>query len=290
MGSDDINKNLKKVNGFLKDLTDDSRKIFNKVTDIPGVLLKRVKQEYGELEEISKIAYDTIKAAKDFVIEAFKFFKFWVNKIDKWKANAFQNNLIHFLDDIFKLPDQVTRILIDHKFEHRIPDIELANAIVKAIPKPALYGLSQGLETMPGWQTAGSVLLNAATKVPSITDVEAKACAKVLDPKHEVDHKIIVRADQLASLLIPTLELAIRNLPRDMSINATILGQGAGTQVSGHPSKMPLEWAKWSVVITDTALKRYLAFYKACKMADAAKREAEWKADVTERLQRIESK
>jgi len=269
------------VQNLSKQMTD----IAQKVAAIQKTLLDAARARSAEVVAVAGSAA-AAATAKDSLLEALKFVRFWVGQYGQWKpqSQSFQGELSGFLDDVFQLPGQASRVLLNVPF--KVPT-DLAKQIVTQMPLPALYGLSLGLGTLPGWPTLGKQLVGAATSIPSIGDVSDESCGKVL--ANPDLYQAIQRADQLAAVLSATLELAIRHLPRDVSVNASVAGEGGGTEVAGHPAKVPLEWAKWAVELADKAFKKYLDFYSACQAAARAKEEAAWKQDVTDRLKRIEA-
>lgn len=78
-----------------------------------------------------------------------------------------------------------------------------------------------------------------------------------------------------------TVDLATSLLPKDLSVNASVLGEGGGTEVAGHPAKVPFETAKWILGLTDKAFTAYLNRYDACV-------QSKYQNDVQVRLAAIE--
>lgn len=78
-----------------------------------------------------------------------------------------------------------------------------------------------------------------------------------------------------------TVDLATSLLPKDLSVNASVLGEGGGTEVAGHPAKVPFETAKWILGLTDQAFTAYLNRYDACV-------QSKYQNDVQVRLAAIE--
>jgi hypothetical protein len=273
------------IGDTVKSIWEKVKSIWEKVKDIPGSLSAAARKRSADVVAVGNKAAATVAAAKDSVVESLELLEFWVQTYRRWNPRPFQAKLGTFLNDAFGLPGEVSRVLVG--VELRIPT-DVAEKIVAVLPKSALYGLSQGLDTMPGWEKTTGELLSAARHVPTLTELNDAACRQML--VEEDVHKAIQRADQLVTLLIPTLELAIRHLPRDLSVDVSVVGEGGGTEVAGHPAKIPLEWAKWSVEMADKVFKKYLEFYGACKAAAAAKEDAAWKADVSKRLAEIEGR
>jgi len=269
----------------VKDILTTVRRIVEEVKNVPGSLSSAAKRRSPDVIVVGNRAAATVAAAKDSVVEALDLLEFWVRTYRQWNPKPFQSKLGAFLNDVFGLPGEAFRVLVDIEFQ--LP-VDVAKKILAVMPKSALYGLSQGLDTLPGWEKMGSELLSAVRRLPPLTEVNDEACRRIL--AEDDVHEIILRADQVATLLIATLELAIRHLPRDLSVGVSVVGEGGGTEVAGHPAKSPLEWAKWSVEITDKVFKKYLEFHGACKAAAAAKQDEAWKASVSERLAQIETR
>lgn len=277
------------ITAEIKNLFDAVTKTLNNVavnvTNIPDRLFNAARERSQEVVTVANSAAATLKTSQDAVVEAFNFFSYWMEQYRKWNPGQFKANLISFLNDVFQLPGEASRVLLDIKWNI---DKALATEIIDHTPNPVLYGLSHGLQIVPDWQSKGKQLYETAKQIPSISEVNDEACQKVL--QQDSLNKVVERTHQLAPLLSSTLELAIRHLPRDLSVNASVVGEGGGTQVAGHPAKVPLEWAKWSVDLADKMFKKYLDFCSACKAAEKAKQDAVWKQDVISRLDRIEKK
>ena len=255
-----INDAVKPVGKALNSLAQTFRKEANKIT---GSIVGGVTG-----------SYDKIKAAVDAAVH---FIKLMYSEMGQWLAeDAFRERLDGFFNDLLKLAEEPGRILLDLKINI---DPTFICKIINDIPTVVLYPVAQGLDTIPGWDQMPKKLLDVAKKLPSLHEEEQELCGSLLA------HPEIVTTVKDTRLLLKvvekTLDLATSLLPKDLSVNASVLGEGGGTEVTGHPAKVPFETAKWILGLTDQAFTAYLNRYDACA-------QAKYQKEVEDRLAAIE--
>jgi hypothetical protein len=244
------------IDSFVKTVRNEARKII------------------GPIVAAVKGSYDTVKTAVD---GAVVFIKLVVAGYDKWNVKAFRTRLDGFFDDLLKLAGEPGRILLDLNIDINPKFIQ---SIIKDMPAIVLYPVAQGLESISGWDKGPAKLLAVATSVPSLNDQEQRLCRDLLA---QPELAVTVRdARLLVKVVEKTLDLAISLLPKDLSVNVSVLGEGGGTEVAGHPAKVPFETAKWITSLTDQAFTAYLNRYGACA-------QSAYQKSVMEKLDAIEA-
>lgn len=240
---------------------------------IPATLRAIGRKAVGPMVDAVTKSIDTVKTAVD---SSLAFVKLVVVGYKRWNADRFRARLGSFFNDILALAEEPGRILLDLKIPLKA---DFINSILKDMPAIVLYPVAQGLDGIPGWDQMPGKLLAVSRKIPSLNESQQKVCETLLAQPQL--HVTIKDARLLGRMLSKTLDLAISLLPRDLSVSASVLGEGAGTEVAGHPAKVPFETAKWVIDLVDQAFTAYLDRYGACAQAAAQKA-------VMEKLEAIE--
>jgi hypothetical protein len=164
-------------------------------------------------------ASEMVHTVKTSVDGAIVFVKLVVAGYDRWDAQTFRKRLDKFFGDLFALSEQPGRILLDLKVDM---NPQFIRSIIKAIPAIVLYPVAQGLDSIPGWDAGPEKLLDAASKVPSLHQAEQELCQTLLaKPELAVTIK---DARLIVNVVEKTLELAISLLPKDLSVDVSVLG------------------------------------------------------------------
>ena len=251
-----------------------------KVTDGVGALLDGLSKETRTLWTNTKStiahAEAAVKEAAVFLVMLATQYRSWTRKREK----PCRADLVEFFGGLFAVMDQVSRILVDIKFDLQGTFHPLVNDIVSKVPGPVLFAVDKVLALVSGWASMPDDLAKFMTKIPTIDEPNPRLCQKLLDdpampkPKDVKHYRMVVRALKAA------MDKVIEVLPRDLSVNAVAVA-GGGTEVSGHPVRWPFLLARQIFELTDEVMTRYLELYAACS-------EQRWKTQVMEKLTYIE--
>jgi len=189
-------------------------------------------------------------------IEGFESFLKAQNPNGNFKHRDFRLQLLDFFNNLWQIPKNVVKVLGDSAALDSGQVV--ITEVVEGIPPFILYILSEGLKSFDG--NEGPTWL---TQSENIRDFAEKFKTKEEIYQLNSDELKILESDmkklKLAiKIFNPTLELIKSLCPEDLSINLDILGEGGGSEVAGHPIKIPFNVLAWISAMADVACDEVL--------------------------------
>ena len=212
--------------------------------------------ENGMLQGVAE-AEQLIESVKTFIKEAYAYLQSIIPDYEQWKTNeapTFRQNLVSFTDNLLEVPENITQLLVHVHFNH--PGHEIAQ-IINDIPDFALYVIAKGLkhfngpDGQPAWLTQSASIKELSSHIQpkeAIIDLVKSNPIKTAELKTGLkDLKLFI------SILSPTMVFLKSLCPEDLTVNLDVLGEGGGTEVAGHPIKIPFDLIKWITALTSVA-------------------------------------
>ncbi len=198
---------------------------------------------------------------------------------------GFQKQLQQFAADVRTVAARSVELLTGRT---AAPESSLVSWALGNLPDPLLLVLYQGLDPIPLWREAPAEIAAVLSRpeFPSLADLADRKCDKLLSAPDL--HAKVERASLATGITIKVLDLAIRHLPKDLTVEVTVFG-GGGLTIATHPFHVVFTWSKWALEMAQKLFEKYLSAYKSCADERAAEELARWRADVTASLTRIEA-
>lgn len=197
-----------------------------------------------------------VKKSYHFIISFIEDYEQWINS---GKSDTFKDQITLFTNNLFEVPENVLRLLTHAHFNH--PGDEIS-AIINNIPEFALYVISKGLkhfddpEGNPSWLTHSTQIKQLSEKFQSRPEIEELIH---IDPSAAATLKSDIKELKLIiSIFNPTLDFFRSLCPEDLSINMDFFGEGGGTEVAGHPIRIPFDLINWITALTLVACDEVL--------------------------------
>lgn len=233
------------------------------------------------LENVPKsgqLLVDAVKSTNE-LIESFK------EQYEAFDDERFRAALIQFTNDSFSIGDEVARIL-DKQIQ--LPS-ELLISVIEKFPKFMLFGASLVIDSIPDWDTMPGSILETLRKIPSLNQARDKLCETIV-AQTEV-YSAMLTTQILTQLIKGLIECLNAILPRDVSvsvgINASIIGEGGGgsggTELLGHPIRLPFNALIFLFKLVDLISSKYLDLYETCSLNS-------WQSSVTDQIKNLATK
>ena len=170
--------------------------------------------------------------------------------VGKFDSKGFKNDLNVFFKYLGDIPGTAARKL---GIPVPKPPQDLVARFINPMPAILLYPLAEVLEQLPGWAKMPQKIKGFLDTIPDL--------AYPLDQAKYSDEKVYVEiyvARSLTRSLKAVLAAVKEAAPKDLSVDVDILGEGGGTEVSGHPVKFPFVTAILILDLADQAFTAYL--------------------------------
>ena len=230
------------------------------------------------LENVPKsgqLLVDTIESTNE-LLTSFK------EEYESFDDAAFRASLIKFTNDSFSIAHEVTRIL-DKKIE--LPS-EFLIRVIENFPKFMLFGASLVVNSIDKWDSMPGSILETLEKVPSLNQTRDKLCETIV-AQTEV-YNAMLTTQILTQLIKSLIECLNAILPRDISVSvgvsASIIGEGGGgsggTELLGHPIRLPFNILIFLFKLVDLISIKYLELYEVCSLNS-------WQSSVADQIQNL---
>ncbi len=228
---------------------------------------------------------DTIDPLQEAANSATRFLEYLQAERAEFESqrDRFRGELETFVRELRELAFQVRRLLFDRE---EPVDIGLVEKALETMPDALVLVLYKALDPVPLWREAPGEILAQVEQVPSLADLKERRCRELLSRKQL--HDAIEDTAVTARITVKILELALANLPKDLTVHLTVFG-GGGLTVSTHPVRLLFDWSKWVLELVLCLLDRYLEIYNACAAAAAERALKRWRREVSASLKRIEA-
>ncbi len=261
-----LEQGLKEIGGsILPELSQSIATIKNDISSFEGQLNDlptTLKNEIvAERDSLKLGIQGTYNSAGSTLQNSFSYISSHIDEFEKWDQVAkFRSQLTHFVTNIWAVPNNASKIFPD--FFHFDSSDDYIIGLIQEIPDFALHIISKGLKPFeqsngdPIWLVQSQRILDLSAYIKS----EQEITQLIVDKAPEVD-EIKARLEDLKLLIDifnPTLEFFKSCCPEDLSINIDLLGEGGGTEVAGHPIKIPFDLISWITAITEVACDRVL--------------------------------
>jgi len=189
------------------------------------------RPEVPGLMEAGKTLQTSAEALREGVEYASGFIGYLSQLRDDFDDQRFREQLDVFLADAAKLAAQISRLLIVFRVPATLEE-GFRHAVLRNVPSLFLLPVSLGLDALPGWETIPGRVLETLERL----DPVGKSAA--ISDELYVD---VIDARMRLQVLERILETIVSLLPSDLSIQLSAIGEGGGTEIMGHPIKLPFE-------------------------------------------------
>lgn len=228
---------------------------FPSIDDIASGVIRFMKTEATsvlgpietQLQSFSKQVHEALAFGSVFVVEV------ELLQAD-FDADEFRGELDTFFADAVRVAEQIPRLLVDFQVPQALQK-QFIDALFKNVPSLILFPVSVPLRALPGWEHIPGKVLSVVQTLPARADWR--------NPKlyTESAYWAVYEVLQDLKALKSGLDAVAKIAPKDFSINIDVVGEGGGTELSGHPVKLPFAAVDLILDLSEQALDNFLTLY-----------------------------